>query len=211
MSGSKTEKYEAIFKTAKKEFALGKLSEKDFLKIIAKLDAVTRKENNGMNLDFPDYEKYFEKRRQNFKTYVQESSVHNMSKATWKMIKKEAGIKKSGFLKKADGNVGSNIEKYGKIHSLWLNSVVVSAGGDRVLLKKAIAQGEALQTAITGFVKAKEFKTELAKDLQNKCEVFMADLTKEIARMKQVQGEAHDPTAVLRTLNQLGMVEFNTK
>jgi len=210
MSGSKTEKYRKIFEQAAKEFVVGKRSEKDFLKVLDKLDAVTRKENDGMNLDFRDVNAYLQKRNKKFKSYIQASSVDNMSKATWKLIKKEAGIKKSGFLKKADGNVGSNIEKYGKIHSQWMNSAVLTAGGDHILLKKAIAQGEELKKAITSFVNAKEFKTDLAKDLQSKCETFVKDLTAEIARMKELQSEAHDPTATLRMINQLGMGQFKT-
>jgi len=210
MSGSKTEKYRQIFEQAAKEFVVGKRSEKDFLKVLDKLDAVTRKENDGMNLDFRDVQSYIDKRNKKFKAYVQNSAVDNMSKATWKMIKKEAGIKKSGFLKKADANVGSNIEKYGKLHSQWMNSAVLTAGGDRLLLQKTITQGEALKTAITSFVKAKEFKTELAKDLQAKCESFIGDLGAEIDRMKKLQGEAHDPTATLRMINQLGLGQFKT-
>jgi hypothetical protein len=208
MSGSKTEKYRIIFEKAAKEFVVGKRSEKDFLKVLDKLDAVTRKENNGINLDFHDVESYIKKRNQKFKAYVQNSAVDNMSKSTWNLIKKEAGIKKSGFLKKADANVGSNIEKYGKLHSHWLNSAVLTAGGDRVLLQKTITQGEALKKAITAFVNAKEFKTDLAKDLQKKCESFISDLSAEIVRMKKLQGEAHDPTAMLRTLNELGLGQF---
>lgn len=208
MSGSKTEKYRKVFEQASREFVVGKRSEKDFLKVLAKLDAVTRKENDGINLDFHDVESYLRKRNQNFKNYIQTSSVDMMSKKYWKMIKKEAGIKKSGFLKKADGNVGSNIEKYGKLHAAWVSSAVKTAGGDHLLLKKAIAQGEALKKAITGFVNAKEFKTELAKDLQSKCETFVKDLDAEIARMKQLQSEAHDPTATLKMINQLGMGQF---
>jgi hypothetical protein len=208
MSGSKTEKYRKIFEQAAKEFVVGKRSEKDFLKVLNKLDAVTRKENAGINLDFHDVESYIKKRNQKFKAYVQNSAVDNMSKSTWKLIKKEAGIKKSGFLKKADANVGSNIQKYGKLHSQWMNSAVLTAGGDRVLLQKAITQGEALKKAITAFVNAKEFKTDLAKDLQKKCESFISDLNAEIVRMKKLQGEAHDPTAMLRTLNELGLGQF---
>lgn len=208
MSGSKTEKYRIIFEKAAKEFVVGKRSEKDFLKVLDKLDAVTRKENDGMNLDFRDVQSYLDKRNKKFKSYIQASTVDNMSKSTWKLIKKEAGIKKSGFLKKADANVGSNIDKYGKIHSQWMNSAVLTAGGDRVLLQKAIAQGEALKKAITAFVNAKEFKTDLAKDLQSKCESFIKDLAAEIDRMKKLAGEAHDPTAMLRTLNELGLGQF---
>jgi hypothetical protein len=89
-----------------------------------------------------------------------------------------------------------------------LNSAVISAGGDRVLLQKAIKQGEALKKAITAFVNAKEFKTDLAKDLQKKCESFISDLGAEIERMQKLQGEAHDPTAMLRTLNELGLGQF---
>ena len=208
MSGSKTEKYRKIFEQAAKEFVVGKRSEKDFLKVLDKLDAVTRKENDGINLDFHNVEAYLKKRNQNFKSYIQTSSVEQMSKKYWKMIKKEAGIKKSGFLKKADGNVGSNIEKYGKLHANWANSAVLTPGGDHKLLQQAIKQGEALKSAITGFVNAKEFKTELAKDLQKKCETFVSDLDAEIARLKKLQGEAHDPTATLKMINQLGMGQF---
>jgi len=208
MSGSKTEKYRKIFEQAAKEFVIGKRSEKDFLKVLDKLDAVTRKENDGINLDFHDVQSYIKKRNQNFKSYIQTSSVDQMSKKYWKMIKKEAGIKKSGFLKKADGNVGSNIEKYGKLHANWANSAVLTAGGDHKLLQQAIKQGEVLKSAITSFVKAKEFKTELAKDLQTKCETFVSDLDTEIARLKKLQSEAHDPTATLKMINQLGLGQF---
>ena len=208
MSGSKTEKYRKIFEQAAKEFVVGKRSEKDFLKVLNKLDAVTRKENAGINLDFHDVQSYIQKRNKNFKAYVQTSSVEQMSKKYWKMIKKEAGIKKSGFLKKADGNVGSNIEKYGKLHANWANSAVLTAGGDHKLLQAAIKQGEVLKNAITSFVNAKEFKTELAKDLQKKCETFVNDLNAEIARLKKLQSEAHDPTATLKMINQLGMGQF---
>jgi hypothetical protein len=208
MSGSKTEKYRKIFEQAAKEFVVGKRSEKDFLKVLNKLDAVTRKENAGINLDFHDVESYIQKRNKNFKAYVQTSSVEQMSKKYWKMIKKEAGIKKSGFLKKADGNVGSNIEKYGKLHANWANSAVLTAGGDHKLLQAAIKQGEVLKNSITSFVNAKEFKTELAKDLQKKCETFVNDLNAEIARLKKLQSEAHDPTATLKMINQLGMGQF---
>jgi hypothetical protein len=208
MSGSKTEKYRKIFEQAAKEFVVGKRSEKDFLKVLNKLDAVTRKENAGINLDFHDVESYIQKRNKNFKAYVQTSSVEQMSKKYWKMIKKEAGIKKSGFLKKADGNVGSNIEKYGKLHANWANSAVLTAGGDHKLLQAAIKQGEVLKNSITSFVNAKEFKTELAKDLQKKCETFVNDLNAEITRLKKLQSEAHDPTATLKMINQLGMGQF---
>jgi len=44
--------------------------------------------------------------------------------------------------------------------------------------------------------------------LPSKCEAFVNDLNAEIARLQKLQSEAHDPTATLKMINQLGMGQF---
>lgn len=214
MAQKKAAKYREIYLKTAKDYVLGKISEDQFKKVCKKLEDVEAKlkakDVNGvyLDLDFGDVIDYTAKRKAMFQKYLNESAVDNMSKSTWKLIKKEAGISKSGFLKKADANVGSNIDKYSKLHTHWRGTAIRTAGGDRVLLKKTIAQGEALKIALDKFVKAKEFKGELAQDLQKKCLGFISDLDKELKQMKELQGKVGDPTAVLQQLNQLGMGNF---
>lgn len=202
------EKVRAAFEVASDQFVKGKISEADFRKALKKLEEVTKK-SYGVNLDFVDVEKFLDDRRAKFSKYISDSVVDQMSSTTWKAIKKEAGIKSSGFLKKADAGVGAKLDKYSKAHALWKSSCVKTGGGDTQLLLKANAAAADLKKALQAFVGAKEFKTELAKELQAKCTQFISDLEKEQQTLATLSKEAGDSSFMKSQLNSLGMGTFN--
>ena len=199
-------KVEAAFKVATKSYVEGKIKYADLQKALRKLEEAGRK--MGRDLDFRDIEHYIEKRRKHFASMVRDSSVNTMSKDTWKLVKKEAGIKSSGFLKKSDASVGSAMEKYAKAYETWQASVIKTEGGDHQLLLKAFGAAEALKKALKSFIAAKEFKTDLAVSLQAKCEAYIKELDVEIGKLASLSKEAHDSTAGLNTINQLGFAQF---
>lgn len=201
-------KVEEAFKVATKSYVDGKIKFADLQKALRKLEEASKK--LGRDLDFRDIEHYIEKRRKHFAALVKDSTVNTMSKDTWKLVKKEAGIKSSGFLKKSDASVGSAMEKYAKAYGTWQASVIKTEGGDHQLLLKAFSAAEGLKKALKSFVGAKEFKTDLAKDLQGKCESYIKDLDIEIGKLVSLSKEAHDPTSGLDAINQLGFVKFKT-
>lgn len=203
----KLDKVRDAFDLASDQFVKGKISEADFRKALKKLQEVTAK-TYGENLDFVDVEKYLDDRRKQFSQYITDSVVNEMNSKTWKAIKKEAGIKSSGFLKKADAGVGGKLDKYAKAHALWKSSCVKTAGGDTQLLLKANSAATDLKKALQAFVSAKEFKTDLAKELQVKCTQFISDLEKEQQNLVTLSKEAGDSSYMKSQLNNLGFVNF---
>lgn len=207
VSWGKLDKVRDAFDLASDQFVKVKISEADFRKALKKLEEVTAK-TYGENLDFVDVEKYLDDRRKKFSQYVTDSVVDKMSSTTWKAIKKEAGIKSSGFLKKADAGVGGKLDKYSKAHALWKSICVKTAGGDTQLLLKANAAADDLKKALVAFVGAKEFKTDLAKELQVKCTQFISDLEREQKKLSTLIEEAGDSSFMKSQLNTFGMGTF---
>jgi hypothetical protein len=197
---NKLEKVRAAFDLATEQFVKGKISESDFRKALKKLEEVSKK-TYGENLDFIDIEKFLDERRARFSKYITDSVVDKMSSTTWKAIKKEAGIKSSGFLKKADAGVGAKLDKYSKAHATWKASCVKTVGGDTQLLLKANSAAEDLKKALNAFITAKEFKTDLAKELQTKCQQFVSDLEKEQQNLVTLSKEAGDSSFMKKQIN----------
>lgn len=201
------ENMKALFQQVSAEYLVGKRSMADLEKAYDQLSKANMKQF-GENLDFVNMLAMARKRDQKFRSFVANSSLNHLDKTTWKLIKKEAGIKKSGFLKKADANVGSCISKYKAAHAKWEATRLELPSGDLKLLGSAISAGQALQTALTKFVAAKEFKTDLAKDLQAKCQQFIRDLDTDLDAMRKLSQEAGDTTAFKAVLAQCTMTNF---
>jgi conjugal transfer/entry exclusion protein len=196
----KLAKVRQAFEAASDQFVKGKISESDFRKALKKMEEVTAKVY-GENLDFVDVEKYLDERRASFSKYITDSVVDKMTSTTWKSSKKEAGIKSSGFLKKADAGVGGKLDKYSKAHASWKASCVKTAGGDTQLLLKANSAAVDLKKALQAFVAAKEFKSDLAKELQTKCNQFVDDLDKEMQNLSVLIDKAGDSSFMKGQIN----------
>ena len=201
------EKMKTVFEKVSAEYLVGKRSMADLEKAYKQLSDANHKQF-GESLDFVDMLAMAKKREKKFAGFVANASLDHLDKTTWKLIKKEAGIKKSGFLKKADANVGSNITKFKAAHAKWAATRIKLPSGDLKLLQSAIAAGEALQTALKKFVAAKEFKTDLAKNLQAKCEQFIRDLDADLGTMRGLSREAADTTTFKSILAQCTLTNF---
>jgi hypothetical protein len=202
------EKLRTVFDTTTEKFVTGKISEADYRKALKKIHEAGKKIDGGF-LDFVDIEKLLDERKKKFSKYLSDSVVDKMTSTTWKAIKKEAGIKSSGFLKKADAGVGGKLDRYSKAHASWVLSCKKTGRGDTQLLLKANAAANDLKRGLEAFVAAKEFETDLAKELRLKCKQFIADLDREMENLAGAMVFDNDPSFMKNQINQFVLGAFD--
>jgi hypothetical protein len=86
--------------------------------------------------------------------------LKDLTEAEWRRLKKAAGIKSAGFFKKHDAAVGKYVAKFQKARAKWKANKGVS---NLLELNSALTD---LKKAFNDFLAKKEFKTDLAQDLQ---------------------------------------------
>lgn len=193
-------KIRSAFDAAAEKFVNGAISEADFRKVLKKLEEAATK--SGEKVDFGSIESFLDKRRKEFSKLLAGSAVDKMSSTTWKAIKKEAGIQSASFWKKADAGVGARLDRYAKAHASWLQSCKKTGRGDTALLLRANAAANDLKRALEAFIAAKEFKTDLAKELQAKCKQFISELDKEMENLTFAMMFDNDPSFMKSQINQ---------
>ena len=91
--------------------------------------------------------------------------LSDLNSAFWKKYKKDAGLEKAGWFKK-HASVGKHIEDYQKARTAWKTAKDTEEGAGTRVAQKYFSKLDALDKAFTKFLNAKEFKSEVAKDLQ---------------------------------------------
>jgi hypothetical protein len=96
--------------------------------------------------------------------------LKDLTEAEWHRLKKAAGIKSAGFFKKHDAAVGKYVAKFQKARAKWK----AQKGYDALLeLNSALVD---LNKAFDNFLAKKEFKTEVAQDLQKELNAWKKEL-----------------------------------
>lgn len=105
--------------------------------------------------------------------------LKNLTEAEWHRLKKAAGIKSAPFFKKHDAAVGKYIKAYQKAREKWK-----AQKGLNALLELNSALRD-LNTAMDSFIKKKEFKTELAKELQSALTAWQKEISAKQSKLQQ--------------------------
>jgi hypothetical protein len=96
--------------------------------------------------------------------------LKDLTEAEWHRLKKAAGIKSSGFFKKHDAAVGKYVKEWQKARAKWK-----AERGAKSLLELNSALTK-LQKSFNDFLSKKEFKTDLAKDLQQDLQLWRVEI-----------------------------------
>lgn len=96
--------------------------------------------------------------------------LKDLTEAEWHRLKKAAGIKSAGFFKKHDAAVGKYVKEFQKARTKWK-----AEKGLKALLELNSALGK-LQKAFNDFLAKKEFKSDLAKDLQADIQAWKGEI-----------------------------------
>lgn len=127
-------------------------------------------------------------------------TLANLTKDGWSKLKKDAGIKSAGFFKKHDAAVGKAVASFQKARKKWAGTPGLQSSID---LFTAMSS---LEKAFDKFLAAKEFKSDLAKNLQddvkkwrNQLNVLRADLANVIKAKKDELAE-DDSKRIFRNL-----------
>jgi hypothetical protein len=121
-------------------------------------------------MDFYHFQGMADDREENYKSYIDELQLGKFDGNWWRNIKREAGIK-SARLFSTDAAVGKCIDKFNGSVSDWMRS---GGGKGRIgnvdKLRATMKAAEELKSAFGSFLMKKEFKTDVAKQLQSKIE-----------------------------------------
>lgn len=111
--------------------------------------------------------------------------LKDLTEAEWHRLKKAAGIKSAGFFKKHDAAVGKYVKEFQKARATWK-----AEKGLKALLELNSALTK-LQKAFNDFLAKKEFKSDLAKDLQADIQAWKVEIdAKQVKLAKLVSDEA---------------------
>ena len=122
------------------------------------------------------------------------SKISSLSESDWKKYKKAAGIKDSPWFKKADAAISKEIKAYQSTRDKWRKA----GKADKAGLKDAVDYHASLKRLSDGFkkfVSAKEFKSELAKELQSDIAKWQTQLD---AKVKKVGANIRDNAEALK-------------
>lgn len=105
-------------------------------------------------------------------------TLAGVTKKDWETLKKHAGIKSAKWYEKAHADVGGHIDKFLKTRAKYK-----AARNANTVMEYNSALVD-LDGAFGKFLAAKEFKTDLAKDLQDSIAVWRKEVQDKSAKLR---------------------------
>ena len=160
-------KAQDAFQKAKSAYLNGKIDWKKFEGVMAKIGPVLEAEGTPINLS--RIKAWHGLRLKHYQLCIRDADPTSFDSKTWKKVKKEAGIKKTGFLKKSDASVGKHLKSYQSAFKKYQANLADPLGQGVKACQDMLVANRKLQDSFDSFLGAKEFKSDLAKDLQAEC------------------------------------------
>ncbi|WP_422181762.1 hypothetical protein [Aestuariivita sp.] len=158
------------------------MDQKTFNAVLKKVQPALQAE--GKAIDMARILRWQEMRAKMVKSIIDECDVATLDSKTWKLIKKEAGIKKSKFLQKSDADVSKYLSAYQKAHGKFVKEMGEPVGRAVIACREMLVANKKLQDSFDKFLGSKEFKTELAKDLQASCQQMKKTLVSQFEMLR---------------------------
>ena len=175
-------KAEEALNKAKSAYLNRKMDQKTFNAVLKKVQPALQAE--GKAIDMARILRWQEMRAKMLKSIIDECDVATLDSKTWKLIKKEAGIKKSKFLQKSDADVSKYLSAYQKAHGKFVKEMGEPVGRAVIACREMLVANKKLQDSFDKFLGSKEFKTELAKDLQASCQQMKKTLVSQFEMLR---------------------------
>lgn len=175
-------KAEEALNKAKSAYLNRKMDQKTFNAVLKKVQPALQAE--GKAIDMARILRWQEMRAKMVKSIIDECDVATLDSKTWKLIKKEAGIKKSKFLQKSDADVSKYLSAYQKAHGKFVKEMGEPVGRAVIACREMLVANKKLQDSFDKFLGSKEFKTELAKDLQASCQQMKKTLVSQFEMLR---------------------------
>lgn len=175
-------KAEEALNKAKSAYLNRKMDQKTFNAVLKKVQPALQAE--GKAIDMARILRWQEMRAKMVKSIIDECDVATLDSKTWKLIKKEAGIKKSKFLQKSDADVSKYLSAYQKAHGKFVKEMGEPVGRAVIACREMLVTNKKLQDSFDKFLGSKEFKTELAKDLQASCQQMKKTLVSQFEMLR---------------------------